>query len=66
VGNRSRNVRPAADRALTAGLSWWPIRLLRFVGNVIVERFEDPLLAPEAGRRGDYVTVVGRVQFELP
>jgi phosphate-selective porin len=66
VGSRSRNVRPAADRALTGGLSWWPIRLVRLMGNVIVERFEDPLLAPEPGRSGDYVTVLGRVQFELP
>jgi phosphate-selective porin len=66
VGNRSRNIRPAADTAFTGGLSWWPIQWVRLMGNVVIERFEDPLLAPEPGRTGDYVTLMWRVQLELP
>lgn len=66
AGQRSRNLRPAENRALTAGLSWWPVRYVRLLGNVVVERFEDPLLAPEPGRQGNYVTLLGRLQFELP
>jgi phosphate-selective porin OprO/OprP len=66
VGDRSRNVRPAADRAFTGGISWWPRAFLRIVGNVVQERFEDPLLAPEPGREGNYVSVIVRFQIELP
>ena len=66
VGNRSRNIRPAADTAFTGGLSWWPIQWVRLMGNVVIESFEDPLLAPEPGRTGDYVTLMWRVQLELP
>jgi hypothetical protein len=39
---------------------------MRFVGNVVVERFEDELLAPEAGRVGNYTTLLGRLQISLP
>jgi len=66
AGNRARNIRPAADRIVTGGLSWWPAGWLRLMGNVIVERYLDPLLAPEIGRPGNYVTVLGRVQLQLP
>ena len=66
VGDRSRNVRPAADRSFTGGLSWWPRPFLRLVGNVVQERFADPLLAPEPGREGNYVSVIVRFQIELP
>jgi phosphate-selective porin len=66
AGNRARNIRPAADRVFTGGLSWWPVHWVRFVGNVVVERFLDPLLAPEPGRRGNYVTLLSRVQVALP
>jgi phosphate-selective porin len=65
AGTRARNIRPAADRILTGGLSWWPVSFLRFMGNVLVERFEDPLLAPEPGRTGNYVTFVFRTQMTL-
>jgi phosphate-selective porin len=65
AGNRARNIRPAGDRILTGGLSWWPVAWLRFMGNVLVERFDDPLLAPEPGRRGNYVTFLGRTQLQL-
>jgi phosphate-selective porin len=66
VGSRSRNLRPAAERALTGGLSWWPVSSLRFMASVVVERFEDPLLAPEPGRSSNYVTLLARFQLELP
>ena len=66
AGDRARNIRPAADRVFTGGLSWWPVRWVRFMGNVLVERYLDPLLAPEPGRRGNYVTLVARAQVQLP
>jgi phosphate-selective porin len=66
VGNRSRNIRPAADRAITGGLSWWVGKWARLMGNVALERFEDPLVTPEPGKRGNYVTLLGRVQIQIP
>jgi phosphate-selective porin len=66
AGNRARNIRLAADRALTAGVSWWPRQWMRLVGNVVLERFEDGLLSPEPGRRGNYTTLLGRLQVSLP
>jgi phosphate-selective porin len=66
AGNRARNIRPAADRVFTGGLSWWPVHWVRFMGNVLVEKYEDPLLAPEPGRRGNYVTLLARAQVALP
>jgi phosphate-selective porin len=65
AGNRARNIRPVADRVLTAGLSWWPVGWARLMGNVLVERYADPLLAPEPGRH-NYVSLLGRLQFQLP
>lgn len=65
AGNRARNIRPAGDRIVTGGLTWWPVAWLRFMGNVVVERFDDPLLAPEPGRRGNYVTFLARTQLQL-
>jgi phosphate-selective porin OprO/OprP len=65
-GNRARNIRPAADRALTGGISWWPRRWMRLMGNVVLERFEDELLAPEPDRGGNYTTLLGRLQLSLP
>ena len=66
VGSRSRNLRPAGERALTGAISWWPASSVRFMANVAVERFEDPLLAPEPGRSANYVTLLARFQLELP
>jgi phosphate-selective porin len=65
-GNRARNIRLAGDRVITGGLSWWPRRWMRLVGNVVLEHFEDALLAPEAGRQGYYTTLLGRLQVSLP
>jgi phosphate-selective porin len=66
AGDRARNIRPAADRVVTGGLSWWPVHYVRFMGNVVVERYLDPLLAPEPGRRGNYVTLLFRAQLQVP
>jgi phosphate-selective porin len=66
AGSRAANVRPAGIRAFTGGLSWWPSSFLRLLGNVVVERFDDALRAPEPGKEGSYVSVTGRVQVHLP
>jgi len=65
-GSRAGNVRPAGIRTFTGGLSWWPTSFLRLMGNVLVERYEDPLRAPEPGNEGDYVSLLGRIQVQLP
>jgi hypothetical protein len=31
-----------------------------------VERYDDDLRAPEPGKKGDYVSLVARVQLHLP
>jgi hypothetical protein len=36
------------------------------VGDVVVERYEDGLRAPEPGKEGTYVSLLGRVQVHLP
>jgi hypothetical protein len=66
VGKRVDDLRPSADLALVAGASWWPRRWMRLMTNVVIERFEDPNRAPEAGRRGNYVSVLTRLQVVLP
>jgi phosphate-selective porin len=66
AGSRAANVRPAGIQAFTGGLSWWPSSFLRLVGNVVVERYDDTLRAPEPGKSGAYVSLLGRVQVHLP
>lgn len=66
AGNRARNMRPAALKVLTGGISWWPTAWIRATGNVVVERYIDNLLAPETGRLGNYVSLQGRLQFHMP
>jgi phosphate-selective porin len=66
AGSRAANVRPAGFRALSGGLSWWPSPFLRLVGDVVIERYEDALRAPEPGREGTYTSLLGRVQVQLP
>jgi hypothetical protein len=39
---------------------------VRFYGNVVVERYEDALLAPVPGRKGNYVTLLARLQLSVP
>ena len=65
-GSRAGNVRPAGIRTFTGGLSWWPTRFLRLMGNVLIERYDDALRAPEPGNAGDYVSLLGRIQVQLP
>lgn len=66
AGSRARNIRPVGGTTLTGGLSWWPVEFIRFYGNAVLERYEDPLLAPVPGRKGNYVTLLGRLQFSVP
>jgi len=66
AGARSSNIRPAGDRSFTGGVSWWPTKWTRFMGDVSVERYLDPVLAPVPNRRGSYVTLAGRLQVGLP
>ena len=66
AGSRAANIRPAGIRTFTGGLSWWPNRFLRLQGNALLERYDDPLRAPEPGNSGDYVSVLGRIQVHLP
>jgi len=66
AGSRARNIRPVGGRTLTGGLSWWPVEIVRFYGNAVVERYDDPLLAPIPGKKGNYVTVLGRLQVSIP
>ena len=66
AGSRSGNIRPAGIKTFTGSVSWWPTSFLRFQGNVLVERYDDALRAPEPGRQGNYVSLVGRAQVHLP
>jgi phosphate-selective porin len=66
AGSRAANVRPAGLRAFQGGLSWWPSPFLRLMGDVVVERYDDPLRAPEPGKEGPYVSVLARAQVHLP
>jgi phosphate-selective porin len=66
AGSRARNIRPVGGKNLTGGLSWWPVEFVRLMGNVVLERYDDPLLAPVPGRKGDYVTLLGRLQLSVP
>jgi phosphate-selective porin len=65
-GLRAQDVRAARANALTAGLSWWPTRWMRVLGNASWERFGSGEIAPEPGRRGEYFTVSARLQLQLP
>ena len=40
--------------------------LVQSPSRVVVERFEDELLAPVPGRKGNYVTLLGRAQIAIP
>lgn len=76
AGNRARNIRPAQDQILWAGVLWMPAEWMRVQGDAYRERFLDALLAPEPPgarfvsgtprERGNYWTLVARVQFLIP
>jgi len=63
---RAQDVRAAKANALTAGISWWPTRWVRLLGNASWERFGSGEIAPESGRRGEYFTASARLQLRLP
>lgn len=65
-GNRARNIAPSGARTLSAGLSWWLHSSFRLQGNVQADTYNDPLIAPQPGRTGTYVTLVARIQVLLP
>lgn len=66
AGPRAANIRPAGYRALQGGLTWWPSSFLRVMGDLVVERYGDALRAPEPGRSGNYVSLLGRLQVHIP
>lgn len=66
AGSRARNIRPVGTKTLTGGVSWWPVEFIRFYGNAVLERYDDALLAPVPGRKGNYVTLLGRLQVAVP
>jgi hypothetical protein len=66
TGSRARNIRPQSSKALSGGLSFWPKKWARILGNVVLDRYNDELLAPEPGRKGTYVTLIARLQVEVP
>jgi phosphate-selective porin len=66
AGSRARNIRRAGGKTWTGGISWWPLEYVRLEGNAVVERFDDPLLAPVPGKKGNYVTLLARLQLSVP
>jgi len=66
AGSRARNIRPVGGQTWTGGLSWWPVEFVRLYGNAVVERYDDPLLAPVPGKKGNYVTLLARLQLSVP
>jgi phosphate-selective porin len=66
AGSRARNIRPVGASTFTGGFSWWPVYFLRLMGNAVMERYDDPLLAPVPGKKGNYVTLLGRLQLSVP
>ena len=65
-GTRARNLRPQSSRALSGGASYRPREWMRLMANVVLDTYNDQLFAPEIGRTGTYMTVIGRLQFEVP
>ena len=66
AGSRTRNLRPGGNDVLTGGLSWWPEQWLRLLGNVAMEHYRDPVFAPVPGRTGHYLSLLARLQLEIP
>jgi phosphate-selective porin len=63
----------AGDEALWAGVSWLPRSWLRLYGDVVLERYRDPTAAPEppgsrpgAVGRGNYVSLLARIELLIP
>jgi phosphate-selective porin len=65
-GKGAASSRAPGLHAATLGVSWWPVAVVRLMGNALFERYSDPLGAPERGRQGTYVTLLARLQVSLP
>jgi hypothetical protein len=66
-GGEPRPQHPARGRKdLDGRVSWWPVEFVRMYGNAVVERYDDPLLAPVPGKKGNYVTLLARLQLSVP
>jgi phosphate-selective porin len=66
VRPRAADIRQKSAQALTASISWQPLRWARFITDVAVERYGDERSAPEAGRAEPYWTAGTRLQIEWP
>ena len=66
TGSRARNIRPQSSTSMSGGVSYYPRKWVRLIGNVVLDRYNDELLAPEPGRKGTYVTLIARLQVEIP
>jgi hypothetical protein len=66
LASRAANLRPLSIHGLVGGVSTEPRPYLRLMGNVILERYNDGLAAPEPGRQGTYVTLLARLQLQIP
>ena len=66
TGTRARNLRPQSSKAMSGGASYRPRDWVRLLASVVLDTYNDELLAPEIGRTGTYITVIGRLQLEVP
>jgi phosphate-selective porin len=64
--SRATNVLATGNHVFTGGVSWWPTQFFRATGNVAVEKFTAPVIAPTPGKAGNYVTLIGRLQLMIP
>lgn len=65
-GNRSRNIAPSGATVKALGVNYWASSFLKFQGNALWERYNDPLIAPVPGNLGHYFTLSGRIQVMVP
>jgi hypothetical protein len=66
IASRAANLRPRALHALSAGISAEPRSFLRLMGTAVLDRYGDTLAAPEPDRPRTYVTLLGRLQIQVP
>jgi phosphate-selective porin len=65
-GNRARNIAPSGSSSFEAGLNYWASNFMKLQGSALWESYNDPLIAPEPGKKGRYFTLQGRIQFMMP
>ena len=76
AGNRASNIRPGGSNAIWAGVSWYPTRWARLYADLVWQKYDDELLAPEPPGavgldhephgRGTYTSLLARIQFFIP